>query len=545
MTLRNRSFDILLDSAEPFDRRGVHSSGDRRRNGYSSDSKSSAFEYLPQQPLRHRLLHSPTHRNGKKRLRVLKFGGTSVGDAHCIERVVEIVRAASREATAVVVVSAMNGVTNKLLDAANAAEAGDRERVSMILKELGKRHDAAATELIHSDGEWNRISDKMREIFKECERMCRGTAQKRKLTLQARDSIVSVGERLSALLVAGALAERGVPSEAVEATELLVTDDNHGSAEPLMDLTKERCSARLRPLMQQGVVPVITGFIGATVGGAITTLGRGSSDYSATILGAALDAQEVIILTDVNGVLTADPRQVAGARTIPEMSYREAAELAHFGAKVMHPKILRPLEQSGIPLWVRNTFAPEWPGTKITPAGPACLDGAKAIAVKSDVAMISVDVCGDADMNAALRRTLAAADGIQDEALLISQPFPGGNICFVLPSATAKLAARSLRHAFAEQLGQESVGRITVDSEVAIVTVVGRNMRDASEMSERTKAVLGSKNVNVIAIVQGSSDCTISILVEQEDVQEALAAIHQELFHPNALNFQTHPANIL
>src|SRR6202041_4171554 len=187
------------------------------------------------------------------------------------------------------------------------------------------------------------------------------------------------GERLSAPLVAAALQECGVETEAIEATELIVTDGYHGAAEPAIDRTRERCEVRLRPLLQKGIVPVVTGFIGATPEGVLTTLGRGGSDYSATILGAALDADEVIIWTDVDGLMTADPRVVDGACTIPEISYREAAELARFGAKVLHPKTLRALTQCRVPLWIRNTFKPHSPGTRITPAGSAISGGVKGL----------------------------------------------------------------------------------------------------------------------------------------------------------------------
>ncbi|MGB6804647.1 MAG: aspartate kinase, partial [Candidatus Sulfotelmatobacter sp.] len=214
------------------------------------------------------------------------------------------------------------------------------------------------------------VNRQMEQIFREGERLCQGTALLRELTLRARDSISSLGERLSAPLIAAALTECGVASEAIEATELIETDSCHGCADPRMEVTGERCEARLRPLLQKGVVPVVTGFIGATAEGVLTTLGRGGSDYSATILGASLEADEVTIWTDVNGLMTADPRLVPDASTIAEISYREAEEMAHLGAKVLHPKTLIALTQSGIPLWIRNTFAPELAGTKITPAGP-------------------------------------------------------------------------------------------------------------------------------------------------------------------------------
>jgi aspartokinase/homoserine dehydrogenase 1 len=306
---------------------------------------------------------------GKKPLHIMKFGGTSVGDASAILKVVEIIREASCDSALVVVVSAMGGVTNQLIEAATQAQAGNRQTVETILEHLRRRHDAAVSVLIHSVPARSRLNRHMEQIFREGERLCQGTALLRELTLRARDSISSLGERLSAPLIAAALTESGVPSEAIEATELILTNSCHGCADPHMDVTGERCEARLRPLLQKGIVPVVTGFIGATAEGVLTTLGRGGSDYSATILGAALDADEVTIWTDVDGLMTADPRLVPDASTIAEISYREAEEMAHLGAKVLHPKTLRAVTQSGIPLWIRNTFAPELAGTKITPAG--------------------------------------------------------------------------------------------------------------------------------------------------------------------------------
>lgn len=540
MTLRNRNLDIFFDSTASLGKRSARSSSSCQSTASLSADKSRATDQFPHHTYRHHLLHSPARRSGRKPLRILKFGGTSVGDAHCIERVVEIVRTASREVTAVVVVSAMNGVTNKLLEAANSAEAGDNERVSMTLKELGKRHEAAATELIHSDGERNRISDKMREIFRECAGTCRETTRKRELTLLARDSIVSVGERLSALIVAGALAERGLPSEAVEATGLVVTDDNHGSAEPLMELTKERCNARLRPLMQHGVVPVITGFIGATVEGAVTTLGRGSSDYSATILGAALDAQEVVIWTDVDGVLTADPRMVASARTIPEMSYHEAAELADFGAKVMHPKIFRPLEESGIPIWIRNTFAPDCLGTKITPVVAACAGGVRAITAKSSVALITVRRPGNTAGLDILDRTFTTAKSIPADILLISQSSSQDDICFAVAPAAAVPTIKALQIEFAKELAKKSVERITIKNDLAVVTLVGREMSGISESVGRTFDALEKSKLKIVAVGRDISDTNFSFVVAKEDVQLALMAVHRE-FQLESLQPQTLP----
>jgi len=318
----------------------------------------------------HRLLHGQHHTHVRKPLRVMKFGGTSVADASCITKVAHIVRDSVRESSVVVVVSAMSGVTSMLVEAAAQSEAGNHRRVATIFEELRDRHASVASALVHSTQKRQRLNRKLRALVQTAEVLCQDVVLGSKLTLCVRDSLTGLGERLSILLVAAALAEHEVASEAIEATELVVTDANHGAAEPLMDLTRERCAARLRPLLSRGIVPVVTGFIGATVDGALTTLGRNSSDFSGTILGAALDADEVTLWTDVDGVLTADPKLVPDARSIPEMSYHEACALAEMGAKVLHPKTLRPIMQRGIPLVIRNTFAPDRPGTKITATGP-------------------------------------------------------------------------------------------------------------------------------------------------------------------------------
>jgi bifunctional aspartokinase / homoserine dehydrogenase 1 len=468
-----------------------------------------------------------TARLRRKLLRVLKFGGTSVGDAARIGRVVEIIRAASRESNVVVVVSAMSGVTNKLIEAATQAEVGHGRQVAMIFEELREQHDAAAAALIHSVAERHRIGQKMREIFQEGDHLCQGTILLHELTARARDSISGLGERLSAPLVAAALRDGGLAGEAIEATELIVTDSYHGSAEPRMNLTRERCEARLGPLLHRGIIPVVTGYIGSTPEGVLTTLGRGGSDYSATVLGAALEADEVVIWTDVDGVMTADPRLVPNACTVPEISYREAAELAYFGAKVLHPKTLRPVMQTDIPVWIRNTFAPGRPGTKITPTGSSNGGGVKALTASSDVALITVGGPGIVGVRDVLGRTFTATAAIQADVLLVSQSSSQNDICFVVPLAFAKRTIEALRREFAQDLAHE-VEHITLNPDVAVVAIVGENMRGMPGIVARTFGALSRENVSIIAIAQGSSETNISFLVAQKDMKAALITTHRE-----------------
>jgi aspartate kinase len=494
------------------------------RAGFASQTP----EFFSERFLDHRPVPAYVRGMGRKPLQVMKFGGTSVGDAACIEQVVEIIRTASQDSDVVVVVSAMGGVTNKLVAAASQAEAGNYAPVAAILGELRERHDTAARALIQSDAERIRVGREMESLFQAGERLCQGTILLRELTPRTRDSISSLGERLSVLLVAAALAERGVASAPIEATELVVTDACHGGADPCMDPTRERCQARLRPLLQQGIVPVVTGFIGATADGILTTLGRGGSDYSATILGAVLEADEVIIWTDVEGLQTADPRLVPEARTIPHISYREAAELAYFGAKVLHPKTLRAVMQSGIPLWIRNTFAPERMGTKITPEGPPRAAGMKALTATSDVAMITVGGPGLSGVLDVLGRIFRTTAAVRADVLLISQASSQNDLCLVVPSATAKSALQALMHEFAHDLENESTEHISLDAAIAMVTVVGQNMRATPEIVSRAFAAMGREKVNIVAIAQSASECTSSFVVAKGDMKAALAGIHRE-----------------
>src|SRR6266849_6810696 len=368
----------------------------------------------------------------------------------------------------------------------------------------------------------------MEQVIAETARLLQGTALLRELTPRARDAISGAGERLATPLVAGALCEAGLRSVAINATELIVTDDHHGSAAPLLEQTHERAEARLRPLLADGIVPVATGFIGATTAGVQTTLGRGGSDYSATILGAALDARETVIWTDVDGVKTADPRLVPEARTLPEISYNEAAELAYFGAKVLHPNTLRPVTAAGVPVWIRNSFAPERPGTKITAKGTPSGAGVKALTAIRDVTLVTVGGPGIVGLTDVLARSFAATSETRTNVFLVSQSSSQNDICFVICSADEKRALKALRDAFAPEIAKQTVEHVSANPDVAIVAVVGEKMRGIPGVAGRTFGALGREGVNIIAIAQGSSEYTISLVIEAGSTQRALAALHKE-----------------
>ena len=457
----------------------------------------------------------------------MKFGGTSVSDAACLRRAAEIIQSAAARGPVVVVVSAMSGITNRLVEAARRAEAGEREFLPELLAELRRQHDSALAELVRNAASRASVTEAWTEVLAELERLLQGIALLRELTPRALDAISGVGERLSAPLLAAAIGETGARSEAVSATEVIVTDSHHGRAEPLMKQTQRGAEARLRPLVSRGIVPVVTGFIGATPDGVPTTLGRGGSDYSATILSAALSAQEAVIWTDVDGVMTADPRLVPAARTLPEISYAEAAELAYFGAKVLHPNTLRPVTAAGVPVWIRNSFAPEKPGTRISSGGPST-GGVKALTAIGDVTLVTVGGPGIVGRPDVLARSFAATAAVRTNVLFVSQSSSQNDICFVIPSADQKRALEALRDAFAPEIAEQTVEHVTANPNIAIVAAVGENMRGIPGIAGRVFGALGRAGVNVIAIAQGSSEYNISLVVEAGAVQPAVAALHAE-----------------
>jgi aspartate kinase len=463
-----------------------------------------------------------------RKLQVMKFGGTSVGDAACIRRSAQIVASATGEYSVVVVVSAMSGVTNRLIDAAHHAKRGDRDVSKILIESLRQQHFEALATLVSDENTRKPVQSRITEILAEASRLYEGTTLLRELTPRTLDAISSLGERLCAPVFSAALSGMGIPSTAFEATDLIVTDSVHGGASPQTDATRIRSHSKLVPLLLAGDVPIVTGFIGATVDGVLTTLGRGGSDYSATILGAALGAAEIIIWTDVAGVLTADPRLVAEARTIPEISYREAAELAYFGAKVLHPKTLRPVLPAGIPVWIRNSFAPDEIGTKITPEGRSIGGGVKALTAIRDVALITVGGPGIVGVPDVVGRTFSTTAQLRAEVLLISQSSSQNDICFIVAKSHAQPTVEALRREFAQDLAHEVVDHITIDPNIAIVAVVGENMRGTPGVAGRTFHCLGQQGVNIIAIAQGSSETNISFVVSDDSVRAALLATHRE-----------------
>jgi aspartate kinase len=460
----------------------------------------------------------------------MKFGGTSVGSAEALTQAADIVlEQAQKWDHLAVVVSAMNGVTDALTQGALTAASSDDQTYHAIVADLRIRHYRAVDKLLPPDGERAQLLATVDEYLDEFAAFCHSIHVLGEVTPRAMDAITSLGERLNVRILAALLRQRGAHSEAVDATELIVTDDAFQKAVPLMDATRTRVSARLVPLMDEGIIPVVTGFIGATEGGITTTLGRGGSDYSAAILGDCLDSDEVWTWTDVDGVMTADPRIVPDARVIPALSYSEVGELAYFGAKVLHPRTIRPVIERGIPLWVKNTFNPTCPGTRIV-RDPEIANGKiKAVTAIHELSMVTVEGRGMMGVPGIAARTFAAVASQGASVLMISQASSEQSICFIIPTKTVPPVIRAIEEEMALELARRDVDQVWSLDDVVIVTAVGAGMRDTPGVAARIFGALGQTDINIIAIAQGSSKCSISLVVAADSAADAVREIHRKV----------------
>ena len=464
---------------------------------------------------------------------VMKFGGTSVGSPEAFSQVVKIVKTATEEDSQVVVVaSAMGGVTNARIEGAEAASRGEHERYQRIKAELLEHHLSTLDKLGLSPQLRLDVSGVIEDRLHDFDRFCRSVAILRELTPRGLDLISSLGERLSVPILAAALNTQGIKAQATDASELIITDSNFGQANPLMPETRASVTKVLGPLLTRGVVPVVTGFVGATQEGVTTTLGRGGSDYTAAILGACLSADEIRIWTDVDGIMTADPRIVPEAYTLPVMTYSEAAELAYFGAKVLHPKTILPAAELGIPLRTVNTFNPSHPGTLLVSAHQGPDNATKAVTVIKDLSLITVAGRGMLGVPGIAARTFAAVARRHVNVLMISQSSSEQHICFVIPQSRSKEVVESLQQELKLEMMQRDIDKVTSQDEVAIIAVVGEGIHRTPSVAAQITGALGRCRINIIAITHGSSECNFSMVVARDDADNGVRAIHQDVIAP-------------
>jgi bifunctional aspartokinase / homoserine dehydrogenase 1 len=466
-------------------------------------------------------------------LLVMKFGGTSMGSAERMKIAAKLTAEQHGKRPVAIVVSAMSKVTDLLLDTLKRAEAGDAEGLEGNLATLTARHLECAQGLLPVTRQAAAIKG-IEELTAEFTRIARGILLLRERPPKSVDVAIAIGERLSSFLLAEYFNSEGIAAQSVNAASVIATDAVFGNATPILDATRERAAKVRRPLLDKRVVPVVTGFNASTLDGQPTTLGRGGSDFSASIVAAALDASELWIWTDVDGIMSADPRLVKNARVLPEVTYAEAAELAYNGAKVLHPRTLAPLAELRIPVWSKNSFAPEKPGTRIVPVIEAG-QGPRAVTSMTDIAMVSIEPA-----SAEISGTKVMAEAIEAlsrsgvEVMLITSSSYTQSFCFLIRQSELARAQEFLQQSLALELAHDYLKPILIDKEVGLLAVVGEGMRGTPGLAGRIFTAISRQNINIIVIAQGSSELTIAVVVHRKDLEQAVRSIHEECGMGNA-----------
>lgn len=471
------------------------------------------------------------------RLIVMKFGGTSVGDAHRFRQCAEIISQATRRDRVVVVVSAVGGVTDLIFRTIDAARRGDSAATEASLKQFEHIHQVVAAELFRDGPE--RAGAAQNFIVRVIEQLRNSAhallALHSDVSAQTHDSLVALGERISAWMLANYLQQIGTNSEFVPAEKAIITDNNFGNAAPDLEATASACKSALLPVLERNCVPVVGGYSGATKDGLTTTLGRGGSDYSATIIGAATGADEVWIWTDVDGVLTADPRICPEATTLPEISFAEAIELAYYGAKVIHPKAAYPTMDAGIPVWIKNSFRPQAAGTKITRAANAMNSPVKSVTCLNHATLITL-VTGREIHSAELFGRLFLRLGQERiDTLFATQSSPEHALGLVLRKEDGARVLRLIHTIFRIELAQGVLNPVAVKDDISVVTVLGESMKGTPGILGRVFSAVALQNVSVIAVAQGASELSICFAVPSAGCPTVVRAIHQEFCNPETL----------
>lgn len=456
---------------------------------------------------------------------VHKFGGTSVGNTARFAGVADIIKSQfeKKPEQTIVVVSAMSGVTNQLIAGARAAADRQTGVFTKIKTDLLNRHLLTVDELLANDNEKQELKEFIVNAVDELDRLYQSIAALGELTVRVTDKIVSFGEILSSRILAAALRECGMKSCQVSAAELIVTDDTFGAAVPLMDATIVKLEKNLRSLLEEGFIPVVTGFIGATEQGIPTTLGRGGSDFTAALVGAGLKADEVWIWSDVDGILTADPNIVPHARTLAELSYKEAADLAYYGADVLHPKTIRPLVELGIRLRILNSMNPAHPGTCVVHTTDPDREVFPSIITTTGLTMVGIGSVDESWTIKLSAETLERLSNAGVDVLMFSQSFSEHNLILVVRERDKTHCQKILGN---ELLPGFKLG--TVEN-VATISVVGVPEWNQNGIVSHTFEALGKCGTRVIAVAQAASEYSISFCIPQDKMTETVRFLHREL----------------
>jgi len=457
-------------------------------------------------------------------LQIHKFGGASLADAAAVRHAAALI--AAQKGRRLIVASAMGGVTDALLEGSRRAADGDAGALRETAQLLRSRHVEAARAVVKDRARRGALEAAILEMTDELEHLARGLAVLRELTPRTSDYIVARGERLSARLLAAALVEAGVRAEYVDATEVVHTDEQFGGAAPDFAATERATRERLTSKLARGIVPVVPGFLGRAPSGHVATLGRGGSDLTATLLARSLKAAQVTLWKDVAGFLTADPRIVSDAHVIPQLTPREAAELAYYGAKVLHPRSLIPLSDRNIPVRIRPFGDPDFAGTEISRRRTLREYPVKAISSMGGLALLTVTGNGMLGVPGIAARTFAALHRERVSVSLISQASSEHSICFSVPEASAESARQALLAAFAEEIAHRDIDGVELRSGLSTLAVVGLGMSGTPGIAARVFDALATGGINVVAIAQGSSELNISVVVDSADTTAAVRRIH-------------------
>ena len=468
----------------------------------------------------------------KKELVVMKFGGTSVGNAARLRQCAEIVRRGAESHRVIVVVSAMAGITDLIFRTIDAARQGDSAATEASLKKFEVAHRELMLDLFAGERS-ARALEFAGQIYEQLSRASQALLTLRtEISPQTMDSLVALGERITSWALAEYLNQTGCASAFIKAEEVIVTDANFGNATPEMNETTARCHSVLVPLLDGSAVPVMGGYSGATADGRTTTLGRGGSDYSATIVGAALRADEVWIWTDVDGVLSADPRICPDATILPDISFAEAIELAYYGAKVIHPKAAYPAQEAGIPVWIKNSFRPEVKGTRITNHAEASNSPVKSVTCVKQATLITLVTRRDIHPAELWGRLFLRLGQEQVEVLFATQSSPEHALGLVLRREDGDRIVKLIASIFRMELAQGVLLPVEVNEEIAVVAVLGESMKGTCGILGRVFSAVARKEVSVIAVAQGASELSICFAVEAKSANEVVKSIHEEFCAP-------------
>jgi len=461
----------------------------------------------------------------------MKFGGTSVGDTERLRDVVKIVKSHLPLKPAVIA-SAMSGVTDMLLETAQLAVQRKIEKVENNFEALKEKHILVAEVLVTDPERRKKLTAREYNIFNDLANLFRGVGLLKELSVRSLDAIASYGEILSCLQIAAILNDNGVSSEFMDARNIIRTNNRFGEAVVDFAITNENIRKKILPLVEQNIVPIITGFIGSTEDGLTTTLGRSGSDYTGSIVGAATGSSEIWIWTDVDGVMTADPRFVKGAKVLPAISYREAAEMSYFGAKVIHPNTMLPAIEQNISIRIKNTFNPSGPGTLISRATALTEQTVKNVTSIDDLGLVSIEGNGMLGVPGVSARIFTALARVRVNVMMISQASSEHNVCLVVPRKDSMKAVETLQEEFRNDIAEKIIDDIKLQTGVSIIAIVGEKMQGTRGIAGKTFSALAEADVNVVAIAQGSSELNISLIVEQSDSPKAVQAIHDAFQEP-------------